>query len=351
MAQRLVIEDFLEKTASLPVIDVRSPSEYRHACFPGAISLPLFNDEERAKVGTLYTKVNRQSAVVQGLEYIGPKLSGFAKKGIQLAKQNQAMLYCWRGGMRSESMAWLFETTGIQCFVLEGGYKSYRRYVLESFSRKFNFIVLGGYTGSGKTELLEKMAEMGEQVIDLEALANHRGSAFGSIGMDPQPSNEQFENLLFAHLDKLNPEKPVWVEDESRNIGVNIIPAALFEQIRKAPVLVADVSGKERTERLVSYYANSGKKQLIEAIQKITRRLGGAASQKAIKSIENGDYAGAALLALGYYDKTYSYGLNTRPEKLVHRFDMQSLPMEKRAEHLLGYTKNYIHGNSEINTI
>lgn len=351
MAQRLKIDEFLKMAASLPVIDVRSPSEYRHAHIPGAVSLPLFDDQERANVGTRYTKVNRQSAVILGLEYIGPKLTRFAKEGIRLARQNQLLLYCWRGGMRSESMAWIFETTGIQCRILEGGYKSFRKHVLESFSRKFSFIVLGGYTGSGKTELLEKIRVKGEQVLDLEAMANHRGSAFGSIGMDPQPSNEQFENLLFSHLNRLDTIKPVWVEDESRNIGINLIPTALFEQIRNAPVLVAGVSTDDRIERLLSHYAQSGKEQLKEAIQKITRRMGGDRAKKAVEAIEKGDFAEAAELILAYYDKSYRYGLEIRSPEQVHRLDMLNLSIEQRVKQLIDYAKHNLYGNSEINTI
>jgi len=195
---QLSVDDFLKEAAHLPVIDVRSPGEYDHAHIPHAINIPLFDNEERAKVGTRYKQVGKDSAVLLGLELVGPKLADFVKKARRLNLTGQEVLvHCWRGGMRSGSFAWLLNTAGIKARTLEGGYKAYRSQVLAAFAEPARMIY-GGKTGSGKTEILHELAKQGEQVIDLEALANHKGSSYGAIGQEPQPSSEQFENKLFA---------------------------------------------------------------------------------------------------------------------------------------------------------
>ena len=198
MAEVLQIEAFLERALSLPVIDVRSPAEFRQGHIPGAINLPLFDDQERKEVGTLYKQVNREAAIFAGFEFIGKKLADLARQGVKLAgRKKKLLVHCWRGGMRSQSMSWLFETTGISCALLDGGYKSFRKHVREQLALPITLKVLGGKTGSGKTLLLSRIQQLGEQIIDLEALAHHKGSAFGALGEPEQPTTEQFENHLF----------------------------------------------------------------------------------------------------------------------------------------------------------
>src|SRR3989339_1355584 len=195
MPKIISVAEFLKRGNSLPIIDVRSPGEYEHAHIPGALALPLFSNEERAEVGTIYKQRGRVQAVQKGLEFVGPKLKDFTKFALKL-NSDELLIHCWRGGMRSSAMAWLLETVGINCSLLKDGYKAYRNHVLESFDLPYKILLLGGYTGSGKTEILSALKEAGEQVVDLEGLSNHKGSAFGALGQGIQPSSEQFENTL-----------------------------------------------------------------------------------------------------------------------------------------------------------
>lgn len=235
------------------------------------------------------------------------------------------MIHCWRGGMRSASMAWLFETAGIRCQVLRGGYKSFRTYVLSYLSGTFPFIVIGGLTGSGKSDVLRSLAEAGEQVLDLENLAHHKGSAFGHLGEKQQNSNEQFENDIFWNLFFMDHTRTIWVEDESRNIGKNILPRGIYDTIRNATLICLDVSLENRINRLVQDYSGFPDEQLLESIRKITGRLGGKTSREAMAAIHAGDYAQAAGQVLKYYDKTYEFGLSKRKKDRI--FTLRPAPL------------------------
>ena len=237
MPRKIDIINFLQKAEHIPVVDVRTPSEFEQGHIPAAHNIPLFTNRERKSVGISYKREGQHEALMKGLDFAGPKMSTFVRKAEKIARQKQLLLHCWRGGMRSESMAWLFETAGFDCFLLEGGYKSFRKYVLAYFNNAFPFIVIGGLTGSGKTDALKSLAEQGEQILDLEAMANHKGSAFGNLGEKKQHSTEHFENMICWELLPFDKNRSIWVEDESRNIGRNILPAGIFNQIRYAPVI------------------------------------------------------------------------------------------------------------------
>ena len=191
------------------LFDVRSPCEYAHAHIPGAINLPLFSDEERKIIGTLYKQEGSEQAIERGLEFVGPKLADFVKKAKKLP--SPITVYCARGGMRSEAMQRLFSFAGIPSRRLEGGYKTYRQQVLATFQKPWKLLVISGLTGCGKTEFIRNS---GKPAIDLEELARHRGSAFGWLGA--QPSTEHFENLLAEKLNQCDPDLPILVENESR---------------------------------------------------------------------------------------------------------------------------------------
>jgi tRNA 2-selenouridine synthase len=193
MTNRISASEFLDLCKVFSAIDVRSEKEYGHGHIPGAVNLPLFSDEERVVIGTIYKNSGREASVLKGLEIAGPKLAGFVKKLHKITDQKDILVHCWRGGMRSESMAWLFGQAGYKAHVLEGGYKAYRRFIREELSRPLTYIILGGLTGSGKTELLHMLGRAGEQILDLEKLACHKGSVFGGLGQPGQPANEQFE--------------------------------------------------------------------------------------------------------------------------------------------------------------
>jgi len=275
MSTKIGVFDFYTLSKSIPVIDVRSPKEFETGHYPGAYNIPIFNNDERTIVGTIYKKISRNDSVLKGLELVGPKLKDFAQQAQQIAKNNQLLIYCWRGGMRSASMAWLFETVGIKTHILTGGYKAFRRAGKVRLSKTEKLMVLGGLTGSGKTETLQEIQKQGEQVCDLEGLAHHKGSAFGALGQERQPTNEQFENNLIYEWFSFDLNKPIWVEDESHSIGNNWIPDELFSIMRQAPVIKMEIDKKLRITRLVNEYAGFDKKYLENCIFKISKRLGG----------------------------------------------------------------------------
>ena len=300
------------------VFDVRSPSEYAHAHIPNALSLPLFNDEERAKVGTLYKQVSAENALIKGLDFVGPKMAGFVKTAVKKSPNRKLLIHCWRGGKRSGSMAWLMAFAGLDVVTLEGGYKNYRQFILNEFeNRALNILVLGGKTGSGKTEILKELEKAGEQIIDLEGIAHHKGSAFGWIGEPKQPTVEQFENNLFDVFRTIDPTKRVWVENESRSIGTVFIPQGFWNQMKSSPLIHLEVPFFQRVEHLVNVYTQTSKEDLILSFQKIESKIGTENLKKTIGWIQSGDFETAAAMGLKYYDKTYMH--NFEVNKTLHK--------------------------------
>ena len=297
-----------------PILDVRAPIEFAQGHVPGALNLPLFTDEERARIGTTYKQVSQDRAVHLGLEFFGPKMSQMVKLAQKLAGGKEARLHCWRGGMRSGAVLWLLELAGFKVHLLDHGYKDYRRAVLASFAEPRQWRVLGGLTGSGKTDVLHELTAMpGQLVLDLEGLANHKGSAFGAIGQPAQPTQEQFENNLAAALAALPTDAPIWVEDESRQIGRLTIPPALFAQLHASPRFVLEVPRAARVAKLAAEYGAEAPAELAASIERLQKRLGGLATKQALAAVEAGNFPLMVELVLDYYDKTYTYGLTPRP--------------------------------------
>jgi len=297
-----------------PVFDVRSPGEFAKAHIPGAINLPLFDDEERAAVGTCYKQQGRDEAVEMGLEFVGPKMAKLVKdaKAVAGASPDTLRLHCWRGGMRSSSVAWLLETAGLKVSLLQGGYKAYRNWVRETVTGPRPIWILGGMTGTGKTLVLQALATLGEQVLDLEGLANHRGSSYGNVCLPPQPSTEHYENLVAEQWDAFDPGRRVWIEAESRLVGRCRVPPELFEQMEQSPVLEIQRQTAERIALLEQIYGEADRQELVEATQRIGRRLGPQNTKAAVDAIGEGNLAPAIALVLNYYDKAYTYDLERR---------------------------------------
>jgi len=337
--KKININDFLSEKVSTPVIDVRSPAEFKKGHVPNSHNIPLFSDEERAIVGTKYVRESRYSSIIEGLDIVGPKLSGFVEQVTSIAPDKKVIVYCWRGGMRSASMSWLFDLAGFNTKTLIGGYKAYRRYTKEYFSIPHKLIVLGGMTGSGKTELLSVLSQNGTQVVDLEGLANHKGSAFGAIGQQPQPSTEFFENLLFESLYQLDSNKPIWVEDESKAIGSDYIPDEFFNQMLNSPVVAIERPLETRINRLTKEYTDCNPQLLIDAVNRITKRLGNDNAKFAIEKINNGDFRGAVEISLRYYDKTYQYGLKNKKTNPIICF-LEREDLEKNMDLITENTKH-----------
>lgn len=322
MVKRINIDEFLKlkEEENLPVIDVRSPIEYGHAHIPDAYNVYLFNDEERKDVGTIYKQIGRKEAVLKGLEYVSSRMTDILKMIDDIAKNynntNKILMHCFRGGMRSESVAWLCSSYGYDVYVLDGGYKKYRHYVLDSFSKNYRIYLLTGKTGSGKTLILNKLKEYGCNVIDLEKIAKHKGSAFGWINEGEQPSQEQFENNLSAELLKYNVDSILWFEDESLLIGKRAIPRDLFNRMRDSErIIYLDIPKEFRAEYIVNTYGKYSIDDLKESIMKIKNRLGGEKMKESLELLDNGNIYECVLNMLYYYDKAYK--LSIQDNKLV----------------------------------
>jgi tRNA 2-selenouridine synthase len=309
------IEEYLSRWKEMPAIDVRSPSEFVQGHIPGAFNRPLFNDEERTLVGTRYARSGRMASVMLGMDLTSGKFSGYIREIYHRCGENPFLVHCWRGGMRSAAMAMLMDLAGMRPVVLEGGYKSFRNFVLRSFERNTPMIVLGGRTGTGKTIILKELMKLGEQVIDLEHIARHKGSAFGSLGMPPQQTNEQFENDLFKEWYHIDTSRHVWLEDESLSVGTNAIPRPIFLTMGQSPMIVIDMPKDLRIKRLVMEYTGFGLGELENSILRIQRRLGGENTAKAIQAIMKGNMADAANILLTYYDKAYELSIGKRSEE------------------------------------
>ncbi len=398
--EKVPIDRFLELSKQFPVLDVRSPGEYSHAHIPGAFNLPLFTDEERKVIGTAYKQQSRQAAIKIGLDYFGPRMSsivefveslisklppaigltnasvGMSDSRLPTPHSRLVLIHCWRGGMRSAAIAWLLDLYGFKIYTLAGGYKKYRAWVVETFSFPFSFNILGGFTGSGKTYVLEELRKKGAAAINLEKLAHHKGSAFGNIGMPKQPSQEMFENLLCHELRKLSQEfqtpgiksslnslsediidsksslvdliertikhKPqninrIWLEDESQRIGQINIPPPLWNNMRQSPIFFLAIPFEERLRHIVQEYGILDKERMAEAIVRIQKRLGGLETKMALRHLEEDDIESCFRLLLKYYDKWYSKGLHSREQlsALLNNIECTTVNAERNASKII----------------
>ena len=329
------IQEFMKLSRHLPIIDVRTPAEFAKGHIPNAINIPIFSNEERVIVGTKYKQESRDTAMAEAMYFVSRKVDFYLD---EIAAQNildkKILVHCWRGGMRSASMARLFAADGYDAQILESGYKSYRNAVLQSFEQSLNLLIIGGMTGSGKSDVLIEIENLDEQIVDLEGIAHHKGSAFGALGQLPQPTVEQFENQLYATFSKLDLSKPIWLEDESQLVGKVRIPKPLFAQIRTAKVFKLELSKEHRIQRLVKEYTDFDKGLINTSIQNISRRLGGLATKQALDAVETNDFATAIDLVLSYYDKTYTYGLSKREGQTIIPMKLDEDDPKKTAERL-----------------
>lgn len=321
--QKIDIDNFIIETSasigsslrSSITIDVRSPAEFEHAHIPHALNLPLFDNEQRALIGTTYKKQSREAAIKAGLPLFGTKMLPMIETVEAWIKDRQKendltkptiYVHCWRGGMRSAAVAWLLDLYGYKVIQLTGGYKAYRNWVLAQFTIPYSLKVLGGYTGSGKTEILHALQEKNYAVIDLEGLAHHKGSAYGAIGQLPQPSQEMFENIVAEKLLEVNKkQKSIWIEDESQRIGTVLIPTPLFHLMRNSTCYFMTIPFEQRLNFIVEGYGSFDQKSLIEATMRIQKRLGGLETKTAIDFITAGALKEAFSILLKYYDKWY----------------------------------------------
>jgi tRNA 2-selenouridine synthase len=330
MIQSINIADFMEMEQSIPLADVRTPAEFAQGHIPVATNMPLFSNEERVRVGTTYKQTGREAAILLGFDLTGSKWSGFIREACNLAPQQKLAVHCWRGGMRSEAMAWALNFYGFDVFVLQGGYKQYRKWVLNHMEEPGNLHLVGGMTGSGKTRILQELRGMEEQVIDLEDLAQHRGSTYGSLNRLEQPSQEQFENNLAAQLQRLDRRRRIWLEDESLTIGRCSIPKSLWNRMQSAVLYFLEVPLEDRVQALVQEYGSLNKEFLEVCTDRIRKRLGLEQTKKAIDAIRENRMEEFVRWVLVYYDKTYQAGLINRSGKRICRIPVSGVnPVEK----------------------
>ncbi len=351
---RITIEEFLTLAKEFPVLDVRSPGEFLHAQIPGAHSFPLFSDEERKVVGTSYKQESKEKAIKLGLNFYGTKMVKMVEEAEEICKKalpkkeqtqekNTVLVHCWRGGMRSAGVAWLLDLYGFKVYTLAGGYKAYRNWVIKQFEKDYPIRLIGGYTGSGKTEVLQQLSKKGEYMIDLEGLASHKGSAFGSLGQPKQPTQEMFENLLANELSRKKEAATgsIWIEDESQRIGEVNIPIHFFKLMRTKKVFFLNIPFEQRLDFIVQGYGAFEKDKLVSAIIRIKKKLGGLETKTAINFLLEDNIKGCFEILLHYYDKFYLKSLQNREQfsSLFHQIDLENVADDANAQSLLTFVK------------
>jgi len=310
------IDDFLSLRKQLPVVDVRSQGEFGEGHIRNAINIPLLNNEERVQVGTDYKQKGQHEAIKTGFRLVGPRLLDIVNEAERVAQGTELLVHCWRGGMRSNNFSQFVSMAGVKSHTLKGGYKEYRNQALESFKKPLQIILLTGCTGSGKSEVLRALKEHGEQILDLEGLANHKGSAFGGLLMPDQPTTEQFQNELFEEILSLDLSKRIWVEDESIAIGKIFLPTDFWQTMHQSPLVQMEVPKEVRIQRLVNEYGPADREAFLEIMGKIVKRLGGQHYNTAKEKLLEGDMASTIDVLLTYYDKAYLQSIDKRKDKV-----------------------------------
>lgn len=335
MTRPIAIDDLINLQSTIPVVDVRTPAEFAQGHIPGAFNLPLFSNEERISVGTTYKQVGKEAAILLGFDLTGPKWSGFIRQGLEIAPQKKIAVHCWRGGMRSGAMAWALNLYGFEVLVLDGGYKNFRRWAIDQFSAKYELAILGGMTGSGKTRILHELPAFGEQVVDLELLAQHQGSSYGSLNKLVQPTQEQFENDLALELSRKDKQRKIWVEDESSSVGKRTIPRNFWDQMARSFMVDIHVPNEQRIKNLVNEYGTLDKTFLIESTERIRKRLGHDHTKNALTAIRENRMEDFIQEVIRYYDKTYRTGLAHRNSSRVLHVDLESIDHKRNARKIL----------------
>ncbi|MFW6220375.1 MAG: tRNA 2-selenouridine(34) synthase MnmH [Nanoarchaeota archaeon] len=292
-------------------VDVRCEKEFNEDKIIGAINLPILNTDERKEVGTLY-KICKEKAFFLGINYYSKKLPLLTQKIKKIDKKKNIIVYCFRGGTRSKTITHLFEFLGFNVYQLEGGYKAYRHFIIDYFANfnvNFNFIVLYGLTGCGKTKIINLL----KNSIDIENVANHRSSLFGGIGLKPN-SQKMFESLLFYNLNKLNDNSYIFIEGESRKIGNVVVPEKLYSHIKSGINILIKANLEFRKKITVEEYF---KEEYISEIKKVVlllkQKLGKKKIDEILNNIEKNNYLKSAeILLTKYYDPLYEYTINNQ---------------------------------------
>lgn len=342
MFQDITIEELLQlrENKQLQLIDVRSPSEFEDATIPGSTNIPLFNDAERAEIGTIYKQVSIQAAKDRGLEFVSAKLPAFIKSFERI--QGQKAVFCWRGGMRSKTTATVLSLMGIRAYRLTGGFRAYRKWVveaLEQMSLRQHAFVINGRTGSGKTAILQKLKEQGFPVIDLEGMAGHRGSIFGGIGLKPH-NQKTFEALLVTELIKLRDKPFFLVEGESKRIGKAVLPAFLMDKKETGTQLMLQIPLEERVRNILEDYRPwEHREEVLVAFSRIRNRIHTPIAKEIELALEQERYQEAVRLLLeSYYDPRYEFAISQYAQDQV---DIQARNLEEAVERVKQYVVQF----------
>ena len=304
------------------VVDARTPLEFAEDHLPGAINVPILTNFERVEIGTIYKQQGPEIARTRALELTCHRFPSITSTIREAASGRPVLIYCWRGGLRSESVAILMEMTGYPVKKLAGGYKAFRTVVTDFFksvSLPVQLLVLHGMTGSGKTEFLNQLPEGKFTTIDLEGLARHRGSAFGSMGLGEQPTQKRFETMLWDAFRKASTDRPIVLEGESKRIGRLTLPGNLHEFMAESTKIWCDVSLETRVKRLSAEYARDEYRQpMFDALERIRKKLGGTQYEELHKKLTSWDISAVAQgLIEHYYDKLYYRVRKWEPEATI----------------------------------
>jgi tRNA 2-selenouridine synthase len=323
------VKEFIKDINNFVIIDVRTKEEFEEAHIPKAINLPLFTKKEKDLISKIYYKEGEKKARIYALKFIAPKIYRIIKEIEFLKKNNEdkrIIIYCWRGGMRSFSITILANLLGFRILKLKGGFRAFRKYTLqriEELVKNKRFIVICGFAGTGKTRILKKLKESNFPVIDLEDLAQHRGSIFGNIGLKER-KQKMFDILLWQELERLKYERFIIVEGESKKIGNLEIPKAFWEKMQEGLNIYLELPLKERVEIIKKDYLNENidKKELLKIIKKLEKRIDKKVFENLLRAIENKKWEKLIeLLLINYYDKLY---LKSFPKYFIKEIKAQN---------------------------
>ncbi|WP_404450979.1 tRNA 2-selenouridine(34) synthase MnmH [Virgibacillus necropolis] len=317
----------LQNKEAHTMIDVRSPKEFDEATIPGSINIPIFDNDERAEVGTIYKQVGSEAAKERGLEIFSAKLPDFINAFASI--ETSKTVFCWRGGMRSKTAATVLDLIGNQSFRLSGGIRSYRQWVvhtLDNYQLKSEAYVLNGYTGSGKTILLEKLSQNGYPVLDLEGMASHRGSIFGQIGLDPS-NQKKFESQLVEALSEHQNAPFLFMEGESKRIGKVTIPDFLYNHKENGIQVFVDLPVEERIKNILDDYQPwNNPEKFMEAFNLIKKRIHTPIAKDIHDHLTNEEYSSAVQLLLEYYyDPRYEHATKVYPNDKIITIQAQTI--------------------------
>ncbi len=319
---------------NLPIVDVRAPVEFSKGHIPGALNVPLLTNDDRHQVGLCYRQQGQKAAVQLGLQLVGPRLADLAQEGMNIARSGSLIVYCQRGGQRSQSMSWLWTQIGLRVWRIEGGYRKFRQWVNQELQRSHSLLLLAGGTGVGKTDILHALTNEGEAVLDLEGYARHKGSAFGAIGEDKTAKQGHFENCLATQLHRIQGEKPVWVESESQRIGNCQIPPQLWSDMQQSPRIYLERDRQQRVVRLCEDYKDASVEELQRALNGIRKRLGPEKYQRAVNDLMEDNRAGVVDSVLDYYDRLYDKYKRIHHARIMDTVDISQQSMASVIQHL-----------------